>query len=256
MIRLFRKIRNQLLSEDKYTTYLLYASGEIILVMIGILLALQVNNWNEHRKETNAGEELASKLLKELMITYEYSKVVYEAYNTQINYIDLVLSQGENLNIDSLLSISVEEYQFVRLFTFPIYILSFTEHFAPNLHVFESSRSDGTIKLVQDEELVSVFKYIYIDTKNKIKIFDDREIISNESIEDYITGKYGYLLEGPSNIKNGLLDDETTKELMKVLITDGSLRFKLQLKNNILKRKRAHLQHRIIPTIEAVLANH
>jgi len=42
MIRLFRKIRQQLLSENNYGMYILYASGEIILVMIGILLALQV----------------------------------------------------------------------------------------------------------------------------------------------------------------------------------------------------------------------
>ncbi len=51
MIKFFRQIRQQLLSENKTGKYLKYAIGEIILVMIGILLALQVNNWNEIRKE-------------------------------------------------------------------------------------------------------------------------------------------------------------------------------------------------------------
>ncbi|NNK79857.1 MAG: hypothetical protein HKO93_00035 [Flavobacteriales bacterium] len=51
MIKFFRKIRQRLLSESKFSKYLLYAIGEIALVMIGILLALQVNNWNELRKE-------------------------------------------------------------------------------------------------------------------------------------------------------------------------------------------------------------
>ena len=50
MIKFFRKIRQKLLSENKFTKYLLYAIGEITLVMIGILLALQVNNWNEQKK--------------------------------------------------------------------------------------------------------------------------------------------------------------------------------------------------------------
>lgn len=50
MIRFFRKIRQRLLTENKLSKYLLYAAGEILLVMIGILLALQVNNWNEKRK--------------------------------------------------------------------------------------------------------------------------------------------------------------------------------------------------------------
>ncbi len=49
MISIFKKIRRKFFS-NKVSSYLLYAIGEIILVMIGILLALQVNNWNEKRK--------------------------------------------------------------------------------------------------------------------------------------------------------------------------------------------------------------
>jgi hypothetical protein len=47
MIKFFRKIRQKLLSENKFSKYLIYAIGVIFLVMIGILLALQINNWNE-----------------------------------------------------------------------------------------------------------------------------------------------------------------------------------------------------------------
>ena len=51
MIKLFRKIRQNLLTENKFSKYLLYAIGEILLVVIGILIALQINNWNELRKD-------------------------------------------------------------------------------------------------------------------------------------------------------------------------------------------------------------
>lgn len=51
MIRFYRNIRQKLAAENKVASYLRYAIGEIILVMFGILLALQVNNWNEARKE-------------------------------------------------------------------------------------------------------------------------------------------------------------------------------------------------------------
>lgn len=50
MLKFFRKIRQGLLTENKISKYLIYAIGEIALVMIGILLALQVNNWNEQAK--------------------------------------------------------------------------------------------------------------------------------------------------------------------------------------------------------------
>lgn len=51
MIKIFRKIRQKLLSENKFNKYLLYAIGEIILVIIGILLALQINEWNGQKKD-------------------------------------------------------------------------------------------------------------------------------------------------------------------------------------------------------------
>ena len=51
MLKFFRNIRKTLLQEGKTTNYLKYAIGEIILVVIGILIALQINNWNENRKE-------------------------------------------------------------------------------------------------------------------------------------------------------------------------------------------------------------
>ena len=50
MIKFFRKIRQRMLSESKFSRYFFYAIGEIILVVIGILIALQINNWNEERK--------------------------------------------------------------------------------------------------------------------------------------------------------------------------------------------------------------
>ncbi|MGK0241289.1 MAG: hypothetical protein ACI92G_004781 [Candidatus Pelagisphaera sp.] len=53
MIRYFRRIRRQLFAENKFTKYLLYAVGEILLVVIGILIALGINNANEARKTRN-----------------------------------------------------------------------------------------------------------------------------------------------------------------------------------------------------------
>ncbi|WP_282124701.1 DUF6090 family protein [Algibacter mikhailovii] len=50
MIKFFRKIRQQLLSENKFSKYLIYAIGEIVLVVIGILIALSINNRNEEKK--------------------------------------------------------------------------------------------------------------------------------------------------------------------------------------------------------------
>ena len=64
MIKFFRKIRQGLLTENKFSKYLLYAIGEIVLVVIGILIALSINNWNESLK-TQSRVSLHYKELKE-----------------------------------------------------------------------------------------------------------------------------------------------------------------------------------------------
>lgn len=51
MIKFFREIRQNLLNQGKTGKYFKYAIGEIVLVVIGILIALQINNWNEWRKD-------------------------------------------------------------------------------------------------------------------------------------------------------------------------------------------------------------
>lgn len=53
MFRIFRTIRKSLLARNRFSNYLLYALGEIVLVVIGILVALQINNWNDQRKLHN-----------------------------------------------------------------------------------------------------------------------------------------------------------------------------------------------------------
>ena len=64
MLTFLRKIRKSSLESGSTRNYLLYAVGEILLVMIGILLALQVNNWNDRQKQ----KQLEAKLIKELSI--------------------------------------------------------------------------------------------------------------------------------------------------------------------------------------------
>ncbi|GMN06404.1 hypothetical protein MTsPCn5_17930 [Croceitalea sp. MTPC5] len=70
MTKVFKKIRQGLLHENKFSKYLLYAIGEIVLVVIGILLALQINNWNETTKR-NAEE---AKLLIALIEDFKENK--------------------------------------------------------------------------------------------------------------------------------------------------------------------------------------
>ena len=66
MIKFFRKIRYDLMEKNKTGKYFKYAIGEIVLVVIGILIALSINNWNENRKNDNVEQETLLSLKSDL----------------------------------------------------------------------------------------------------------------------------------------------------------------------------------------------
>jgi len=70
MIKLFRKIRQKMLDENKLSKYLIYAIGEIILVVIGILIALQINNANQNYQRTKLEKVLLKQVKMELLNIY------------------------------------------------------------------------------------------------------------------------------------------------------------------------------------------
>ncbi len=113
MINFFRKIRRQLADENQFIKYTRYAIGEIVLVVIGILIALQINNWNENRKKKNIEYEIIMQLLQDAKADFlfftsrsNHTKIQDTIYN---NLIDL----SENRNVDSISSIKVEHNPFI-----------------------------------------------------------------------------------------------------------------------------------------------
>lgn len=80
MTKFFQKIRHKLVVENKTSKYFKYAFGEIILVVVGILIALQINNWNETKRETQKREQLILSLKTKL-------KENQKALTHHLNYI-------------------------------------------------------------------------------------------------------------------------------------------------------------------------
>jgi len=112
MIKFFRRIRQRLVSENKFSRYLLYAIGEIALVMIGILLALQVNNWNEFQKLKI--QEL--NLIKQLLEDAKADSVFFESRITFQKSRDTIfnnfLKLHKQIAVDSISKLAVTDDPF------------------------------------------------------------------------------------------------------------------------------------------------
>jgi hypothetical protein len=119
MIKFFRKIRQNLLMENKTGKYFKYAIGEIILVVIGILIALSINTWNENRKDGIKEQviliSLKVNLEENLKLLNLANRATTDAYNASLNLHELTTPNSNNINsnvIDSLISVTFDYFSF------------------------------------------------------------------------------------------------------------------------------------------------
>ncbi|MFD2823420.1 DUF6090 family protein [Lacinutrix iliipiscaria] len=142
MIKFFRKIRQNLLSEGKTGKYLKYAIGEIILVVIGILIALQINNANEIRKERdkeiNSLLNLKADLVSEIENTERFATYRFEK----------AMASSTLLNFDEPNSINdVQEYTdtYEKVFIWNTYV--------PNNNTFKELLSSGNLSRIKNDSI-------------------------------------------------------------------------------------------------------
>ncbi|GAA4812071.1 DUF6090 family protein [Litoribaculum gwangyangense] len=144
MIKFFRKIRQNLLMENKTGKYFKYAIGEIVLVVIGILIALQINNWNETRKSNRLSEEFHQKLADELDAVSIRFENDAERASQLVNFIGksvIILRKGAltEKGKDTLDFTLGNFFQFVRI--------------EGKLKTFQELESTGQLGLIHNKEL-------------------------------------------------------------------------------------------------------
>ena len=85
MLKFFTKIRRRLLDENKFSRYILYASGEIILVVVGILIAIQINDWNRESVLLSEEKEAYHIIITDL----KRDSILFDVYkNTSRSFLD------------------------------------------------------------------------------------------------------------------------------------------------------------------------
>jgi len=106
MIKFFRKIRQKLVSENRFTKYMIYALGELLLVVIGILIALQINNWNQENHDINEESKYLRALIEEAdasILSLNHQNDIGEKKLEAINFIIRTLDHKlKEINSDSL----------------------------------------------------------------------------------------------------------------------------------------------------------
>ena len=178
MIKFFRKIRQNLLSEGKTGTYLKYAIGEIVLVVIGILIALQINNWNESRKQVKTEKEFITSLKIDLKQDRAFIERVIKLNEPRIEAYEIL-----NGNLQKLYNNDREYLDSI----FKIYFRS-QRTFYPISGSYESAESGNQISIFQNKELVQKVVKLYNSTYDRL--IDNGRILDERW--DFLSKKYSY----------------------------------------------------------------
>ncbi|MBC2839868.1 DUF6090 family protein [Robiginitalea sp. SC105] len=180
MLRFFRQLRQRLLNDNKFSKYLLYAVGEILLVVVGILIALQVDNWNEERKLRQIELELLG--------------VVYENLTNDLDDFEKNLIHLKNRKIacEVLLECAANDIVYQDSLAFFLHYTKVYPHFNPNISGYEMIKSEGIESITNDSlklAITNLYEYGY----KYLFTWENEGIDFNQNILTPLTRKYlGY----------------------------------------------------------------
>ncbi|MFZ1702740.1 MAG: DUF6090 family protein [Saprospiraceae bacterium] len=159
MIQIFRKIRLSLISEGNAGKYLKYAIGEIVLVVLGILIALQINNWNNNNQlqklEKKYLNEIKNNLisdLPDLQFNIDFNETRLQSYEIVLKYVLKEIGEHDSLN-----------FHFGNLF--------FTTRTLANTSGIENLKSKG-LEIISNDSLRQNITFLYSFSYHNISDFE------------------------------------------------------------------------------------
>jgi len=159
MIKFFRKIRQKMLIENKFSKYLLYAIGEIILVVIGILIALQINILNQAKKDRAYEVKMLSEIEKGLQLDLSNLHEHYETYTILKTTVD----HFTNLTNDHVI--------FDESMQSKLWKLNLGKYLQFNRGPYDAMKSSGIERVSNDSvrnQLINFFDFSLLDFQTQI----------------------------------------------------------------------------------------
>ena len=190
MLKFFRKIRQTLLSENKFTKYLLYAIGEIILVVIGILIALQINTWNKEKQNRALERSSLRNLTADLVIQKE---ILLQQQDNEA----LALAQIDSCSFFFSSSLPLTELHRLLL------SLSSRLTFVANKATFDNMSSTGNIALIRNSVLQNAIVRYYKQLDYTTSVINNNNLflIDNQFGHFVFNNGLGFRLT-----ENGMID--------------------------------------------------
>ncbi|MCO5724652.1 DUF6090 family protein [Robiginitalea marina] len=240
MLKLFRRLRQDLLTKNNFSKYLLYAIGEISLVVIGILIALQIGNWNEALMEKAQEKELLNNLLDDLRAAREQSSKSIRA--EELLVVDLIRTLNIHPDEGETPSSFYEDEKIGP-------ILWDFESDIPIIKSYAEIKNTGKTALISNRDLREMFTNLEISLDRLENLVKDRLTVQQIRIDEIAESQLNFirifnspasnlsvdLSNEPENDYLELLKDPRIRNLfaMKLALTEDVLSFRHDLQSEI-----------------------
>ncbi|MEJ2584618.1 MAG: DUF6090 family protein, partial [Robiginitalea sp.] len=176
MLRFFRQIRQRLLTDNKFSKYLLYAVGEILLVVIGILIAIQVDNWNAEKQERRELKGYLSNIANNVTADLEQLNevLVYRSHSREGSRSYMTLIEKEPMPADEILSFFEKYGQHLAIYEV---------YFRPDKSGFEALKNSGYLGKLQGSDIETELYCYY----GQVQEIQQQETSVNNFIEEMET---------------------------------------------------------------------
>ena len=208
------------MTENKFSKYLLYAIGEIILVVIGILIALQINNWNAEQKIEEEEIGILNNLLENLYSAKEQSDI--EIFNEKQLKESLLVAIGKNSN-KSKLSINTISDSLVAD------ILWNSNPNLPVLNSYSDIKNTGKISIITNRRIRENFTNLELTLTGLTSLINDRLTLQQMRIDDIIINDVNFVRLLKSMEPSINIDNESQNDY-NIILNNQKIRNLLALK--------------------------
>jgi len=239
MLRFFRQIRQRMLTNNRFGKYLLYAFGEILLVVIGILIALQIDTWNDERIQRKKENLILKELHREFVANKSQLDTAIYYHRRSFKSAEYIRSRLpldlETINPDSI--------------AFHLHRMGWIFTFDPSQGITNSLLSNASYEIISNEEL----RQLLISWNDVLADYQEEEIRGFNNYQNHLKPFEKKYFNFNMDYSKWLSDPRIDHSILETLAFDNYVQDRHNDINEVLNNETGELD-RIVETIDRIIA--
>jgi hypothetical protein len=231
MIPFFRRIRKNLADKNQFLKYARYAIGEIVLVVIGILIALQINTWNEQRKQRSLEQDYYCRLLEDVRLDDQQVMDLLEESEERLRAANQAVRLLQDENPEKI-AVATEINKAIK---------SIYADFKFNDAAFSDLKSGANLNIIRDKSVIRALNTYFNKVEGYVSVIE----VNGENAVRVFYSHNDYFANGwaEASLKSGWVSDGIESDVKKSLVVNEDKAFSGDMKYRLLNESLLYISH-------------